>query len=152
MLRGMQFAAVLLAVFVGMEGLAWLLHRYVMHGPMWFLHRSHHAPRASSWFEWNDLFGIGFALPSMFLIHLGVHGQPLLLAAGLGMTAYGAAYFLMHDVLVHRRVRLGLVPRGSYLRRLVRAHLIHHKTLTKRGAVSFGFLIAPSESTLAGRT
>jgi beta-carotene 3-hydroxylase len=35
------------------------------------------------------------------------------------------------------------VPRYPYLKRIVRAHLIHHKTLTKRGAVSFGFLYAP---------
>jgi beta-carotene 3-hydroxylase len=136
------FASVLVGVFVVMEGVAFLMHKHVMHGPLWVLHRSHHHPRASAWFEANDLFGIFFALPSMLLIHLGVRGQPLLLAAGLGMTAYGAAYFVFHDVIVHRRVRTRFVPRSAYLRRIVRAHLLHHKTLTKHGARSFSFLWA----------
>lgn len=136
------FASVLAVVFAAMEGVAFLMHKYVMHGPLWVLHHSHHRPRDSAWFEANDLFGIFFALPSMLLIHLGVHGQPLLLAAGLGMTAYGAAYFVFHDVIVHRRVRTRFVPRHPYLRRIVRAHLVHHKTLTKHGATSFSFLWA----------
>jgi beta-carotene 3-hydroxylase len=110
---------------------------------MWFLHASHHQPRHSAWFELNDLFGILFAIPSIVLIYLGTHGHPLLLAVGLGMTAYGAADFGFHDVLVHRRIRHSWVPGSAYLRRLIRAHLIHHRTLTKEGAVSFGFLYAP---------
>ena len=135
--------ALFLLTLLGMEGVAYLMHRYLMHGPLWFLHESHHRPRRSAWFEWNDLFGILFAVPSIVLIDLGTHGQPLLLAVGLGMTAYGAAYFGFHDVLVHRRVRHSWAPRNAYLRHLVRAHLVHHKTLTKAGATSFGFLYAP---------
>ena len=133
--------ALLLATFVAMEGVAYLLHRYVMHGPLWVLHESHHRPRSGR-FELNDLFGVLFALPSMALIYAGTHGQPLLLAVGLGMTAYGAAYWGFHDVLVHRRVRHSLVPRSAYLKRIVRAHLVHHRTHAKNGATSFGFLYA----------
>jgi beta-carotene 3-hydroxylase len=139
----MSALALFVATFAGMEALAWLMHRYVMHGPLWLLHESHHRPRQNAWFEKNDLFGIAFALPSIVLIYLGTHGQPLLLPIGAGMTAYGAAYFGFHDVIVHRRIRHAWVPKGAYLRRIVRAHLIHHKTLTKEGAVSFGFLYAP---------
>lgn len=131
------------AVFVAMEGVAYLMHRYLMHGPMWFLHESHHRPRESAVFELNDLFGIFFALPSMVLIHYGVQGRPGLLAVGLGMTAYGAAYFLFHDVLVHQRVRWRYYPKSEYLQHLVKTHLVHHKTTTKEGAVAFGFLWAP---------
>jgi beta-carotene 3-hydroxylase len=58
------------------------------------------------------------------------------------MTVYGAAYFLLHDVLVHRRIRTRYAPRNAYLRRLLRAHLVHHRTLTKHGASRFGFLYA----------
>jgi beta-carotene 3-hydroxylase len=140
-----------LATFLGMEGVAYLMHRFLMHGPLWLLHESHHRPRQSAWFELNDLFGILFALPSIVLIYLGTHGQAPLLAVGLGMTAYGAAYFGFHDVLVHRRVRHSWVPKGAYLRRLIRAHLIHHRTLTKEGAVSFGFLYAPDFGTAPPR-
>lgn len=134
--------ALFVATFVAMEGVAYLLHRYVMHGPLWVLHESHHRPRRGR-FELNDLFGVLFALPSMALIYAGTHGQPLLLAVGVGMTAYGAAYWGFHDVLVHRRVRHSLVPRSAYLKRIVRAHLVHHRTHAKHGATSFGFLYAP---------
>jgi beta-carotene 3-hydroxylase len=58
------------------------------------------------------------------------------------MTAYGCAYFGCHDVGVHRRIRHAWLPKSAYVRRLVRAHLVHHKTLTREGAVNFGFLYA----------
>jgi beta-carotene 3-hydroxylase len=135
------WVGLLLAAFVAMEGVAYLAHRYVMHGPLWVLHESHHLPSGGR-FERNDLFGVFFALPSIALIYAGTHGHPLLLPVGIGMTAYGAAYFGFHDVVVHRRVRNAFVPRSAYLKRIVRAHLIHHRTLTKHGATSFGFLYA----------
>lgn len=136
-----SWLTVCVGTFVAMEGLAFLMHKHLMHGPLWVLHESHHRPR-EGWFEANDLFGVFFAIPSIVLIYLGTHGQPLALAAGLGMTAYGAAYFGFHDVVVHRRIRHSYVPRSAYLRRIVKAHLVHHKTLTREGAVSFGFLYA----------
>jgi len=135
--------ALFLLTFIGMEGFAYLVHRHVMHGGLWVLHESHHRPRQSAWFERNDLFGIFFAIPSILLIYAGTHGRPAALAIGLGMTAYGFAYFVFHDVIVHRRVRHAWVPKSAYMRRIVRAHLVHHKTLTREGAASFGFLYAP---------
>jgi beta-carotene 3-hydroxylase len=142
MLEALPFALALLSAFAGMEVVAYLTHRHVMHGPLWVLHRSHHRPRGSAWYEANDLFGLFFAAPSIVLIWFGTHGFPLLLAVGLGMTAYGAAYFVFHDVIVHRRLATGFAPRGGYLGRLVKAHLIHHKTTTREGARNFGFLFA----------
>lgn len=133
------WVGLLVAAFVAMEGVAYLLHRFVMYGPLWVLHESHHRPRSGR-FERNDLFGVIFALPSMALIYAGTHGSPLLLPLGLGMTAYGLAYWGFHDVLVHRRVRHGYAPKSAYLKRIVRAHMIHHRTHTKDGASSFGFL------------
>jgi beta-carotene 3-hydroxylase len=141
----------LLGTFLAMEGVAYLMHRYLMHGPLWFLHESHHRPRRG-FFELNDLFGFFFAIPSIVLIYLGTHGQPPLLGVGLGMTVYGAAYFGFHDVIVHRRIRNAFVPRHPYLKRIVRAHLIHHRTLTREGAVSFGFLYAPDFPAAQPRT
>ena len=131
-----------LAAFAGMEALAWLMHKYLMHGPLWVLHESHHRPRAGR-FERNDLFGVFFAVPSIVLVYLGTHGHPAALPVGLGMTAYGFAYFGFHDVIVHRRVSVRFRPAHRYLQRIVRAHLVHHKTTGKEGAVSFGFLWAP---------
>jgi beta-carotene 3-hydroxylase len=138
----MTFVAVCLGSVAAMEAVAWLMHRYLMHGPLWFLHESHHRPRAG-WFERNDLFGIFFSVPSIVLIWYGTRGWPLLLAIGCGMTLYGFLYFVFHDVIVHRRLRIAWRPGGRYMQRIIRAHLIHHRTLTRDGAVSFGFLYAP---------
>ena len=120
-----------------------------MHGPLWFLHASHHRPNPGK-FEWNDLFGILFAVPSIVLIYFGTHGTPWLLPIGIGMTVYGAIYFGFHDVIVHRRLPLRLHPKSRYFRRIIQAHLIHHKTHRKQGAVSFGFLYAPPLEKLRG--
>ncbi len=126
---------------VGMELVAYLTHRYLMHGPLWFLHESHHKPSDHP-LEKNDWFGVIFSLPSIGLIYLGTHGYPALLWIGLGMAAYGAFYFGFHDIVVHRRLRLNLRPKSRYVKRLIQAHMIHHWTKEREGAVSFGFLYA----------
>jgi len=33
---------VLIVTFFAMEGVAWLTHRFVMHGLLWVLHKDHH--------------------------------------------------------------------------------------------------------------
>lgn len=145
-MTALLFIGVMLAALVAMEGVAYLTHRYLMHGPLWFLHRSHHEPHHGRW-EWNDLFGVMFAVPSILLIRQGVaDGGTWMLPAGLGMTAYGVLYVLFHDIVVHRRVSIRSVPQSTYLRRIVMAHLRHHKTHSKHGAVSFGFLWAPKRT------
>lgn len=133
---------IVLATTILMEGVAWALHRFVMHGPLWCLHRSHHQPRRGL-FELNDVFGLFFSIASMILIYLGLRGYPALLGIGLGLVCYGCVYFFLHDVLVHRRVRLPIVPRHGYLRHLYQAHHLHHATHGRDGAVSFGFAYAP---------
>jgi beta-carotene 3-hydroxylase len=130
------------AALAGMEGVAHLTHKYVMHGPLWCLHASHHRPRTGR-FEWNDLFAVFFSVPSMVLIYLGVNGYPPLLWLGLGMTGYGLVYFVFHDVMVHRRLGWRYKPKSGYMKHLVQAHRLHHATHERDGAVSFGFLYAP---------
>lgn len=131
------------AAFAGMELVAYATHKYIMHGALWNLHESHHVHR-DGWFEKNDLFGVFFALPSIVLIYLGVNHYGPLLWVGLGMTAYGAAYLVFHDIIVHRRIKVPYKARKSYMRRLVQAHRMHHATHERDGAVSFGFLYAPA--------
>ncbi|MEO6098066.1 MAG: sterol desaturase family protein [Fibrobacteria bacterium] len=142
------FFAVSIASFIGMEFVAWSSHKWIMHGPLWFLHESHHV-RSKGRFEANDLFGLFFSLVSIALMGYGVysaHGfHPAWFGCGMGMAAYGLAYLLMHDTLTHGRFgRVGL-PRNAYLRRLIRAHRIHHAKDTRDGAVHFGFLWTPKE-------
>jgi len=133
---------VALAVF--MEYVAWLTHKYVMHGFLWVLHEDHHRPRHRG-LQKNDLFAVFFSLISIGLILPGMlyHVGPLV-AAGLGMALYGVGYVLFHDVLFHRRIRgVRLKARGAYLQRIVRAHRLHHQNSGKEGGISFGFLYAP---------
>ena len=54
--------AIFLGTLAGMEGVAYVAHKYVMHGFLWSLHESHHRPRAGV-FEKNDWFAAIFALP-----------------------------------------------------------------------------------------
>ena len=136
------FGVLFFAAFAAMEGVAYLTHKYVMHGCLWVLHESHHRPRTGR-FEKNDLFAFFFALPSILLIYLGVNYYGPLAAVGLGMTAYGLMYFLFHDVIVHQRIRFRAIPRFGYLRRIMQAHRMHHARSEKEGGVSFGFLYAP---------
>jgi beta-carotene 3-hydroxylase len=129
------------AAFTGMEAVAWLMHRYVMHGPLWIWHESHHRQR-DGMFELNDLFAVMFALPAIICIYLGVRGELILLPLGCGITAYGLVYFVFHDGLVHRRFRVPLDPSGPFWRPKVQAHRLHHAVQSRDGCVSFGFLWA----------
>lgn len=146
----LQNAALFVGALVLMEPVARLSHRYLMHGPLWCLHASHHRPRAGA-FEKNDLFAVFFSLPSIALIHLGTNHYPPALWAGLGIAGYGLCYFVFHDVLVHRRIAHRFRPGAGYLRRIVHAHRLHHASHTRDGAVSYGFLVAPPVARLRAR-
>ncbi|MGC4106927.1 MAG: sterol desaturase family protein [Thermomicrobiales bacterium] len=132
--------------FVAMEVVAWATHRWIMHGRLWTWHESHHRPRTGV-FERNDRFVVVFSLIAILLFAVGTQ-VPYVTAIALGITAYGVAYFTMHEVLVHRRLPFPFKPKSGYLARLVAAHHLHHAVHTKEGAVSFGFLYAPPLETL----
>ena len=140
-------AAVSLLTVIAMEGVASLSHRYVMHGFGWGWHASHHGPRSGR-LEKNDWFAVVFASFSVALIWFGTRGTWPLQWVGAGMTLYGLLYFVAHDGLVHGRWRLGVSPKRGYLKRLIQAHRLHHAVDTREGAVSFGFLWAPSPQRL----
>jgi beta-carotene 3-hydroxylase len=140
---GQGIALMLLTVGL-MEGVAYVGHRWIMHGPLWSLHRSHHSPRTGV-FEVNDWFAVMGALPAIALIFMGSQlAMGLwLMWVGIGITVYGMIYFGFHDVIVHRRVTHGWVPKSRYMKRIVQAHRLHHVVETKAGTVSFGFIYAP---------
>ena len=133
-----------LATVALMEGFAYVMHRWVMHGWGWLLHESHHRPRTGNW-EWNDLYAVIFAVPSFLLIFGGLQlgWWPGFTWIGAGIAAYGAIYFGFHDVIVHRRLPTRYLPKSTYMKRIVQAHRLHHVVETKEGNVSFGFLVAP---------
>ena len=138
-----QGGLVVLAVVGIMEIVAIVSHKWVMHGFLWSLHKSHHEPR-TGFYEKNDWFAVMGAVPSIILLLIGTsQGIPLITAIGAGITAYGAIYFGFHDILVHRRVKHGWNPQQRYLKRIVQAHRLHHVVESRDGTVSFGFLYAP---------
>lgn len=128
-----------LGFFVLMEGVAWFTHKYIMHGFLWVWHKSHHEPRKGA-FELNDLFGFMFAIPSVWLIVVGSGSFDWRFFAGLGIALYGLAYFLVHDVFVHQRVKWLKVTRIPYFHAMRMTHYHHHTFHGKEGSEAFGFL------------
>lgn len=137
---------IIIGVFFGMEAVAWATHKYIMHGFLWTWHKSHHHPYDGV-LEKNDLFGIVFSVPAIICCVVGASYEQVnfLLYVGIGITCYGIFYVLFHDILVHRRMKHDMRPQHPYLRRMIRAHKIHHKVSTKEGAEAFGFLYAPKK-------
>lgn len=134
--------SIVIATVIGMEALAWVVHRYVMHGWGWRWHRSHHEPRHGL-FETNDLYALVFAGISLFLFALAGRVWPSFWWVGVGTVVYGLLYAILHDGLVHGRLGFRAKPGNFYLKRLVQAHRLHHAVKERDGAVSFGFLYAP---------
>ena len=132
-----------------MEGFAWATHKYVMHGPGWGWHRSHHEPH-DGMFEKNDLYAVTFAGIVIAMFVAGMRWEWVWWAA-LGITVYGAIYAFVHDMMVHQRFGMRWVPRRGYSKRLLQAHRLHHAVKGRDGGVSFGFLIAPDPQRLKRR-
>jgi beta-carotene 3-hydroxylase len=137
------------ATILAMEAVAYGAHRWIMHGPGWFLHASHHRVRTGR-YEANDLYAVIFAVPSIALIFGGVNlaWGSWAIWVGAGIAAYGAIYFGFHDVIVHKRIAHRYVGRSRYMKRIIQAHRLHHAVESREGAVSFGFLWAPPADSL----
>lgn len=130
---------IVLTGFVMMEGVAWFTHKYIMHGFLWVWHKSHHSPRKGI-FERNDLFALVFGAVGIALILLGAKAFAWYFYLGIGISLYGFAYFLVHDVFIHQRVKWLKKANNKYFQAMRFVHKIHHKTSTKEGAQAFGFL------------
>ena len=61
-------------------------------------------------------------------------------AIGFGIMAYGFAYFLVHDVIIHQRFKWFTRSNNLYVRAIRWAHKMHHKHLEKNPGESYGFL------------
>jgi len=54
-------SAIVVASIIGMEIFAWAVHKYIMHGPGWGWHESHHT-ETDGLFEKNDLYAVVFSV------------------------------------------------------------------------------------------
>lgn len=140
---GLNVALVLITL-VSMEGIAWFTHKYIMHGFMWRWHHSHHTHH-KGFFEVNDLFSLLFSGVATVAIMLGMNEPALwfLMPVGIGITLYGIFYFVFHDIIVHRRIKIKFSTKNQYLQRITKAHYVHHRVHEREGAEAFGFLYAP---------
>lgn len=135
---------IVIGVFLAMEAATWVLHKYVMHGFLWFLHRDHHDHSNEGPLERNDWFFLIFATPAIILLYFGVKaGMNHLFYIGIGITLYGMAYFLVHDMFIHQRAKVLKHTENPYLLSIRRAHKQHHKHLGKEDGECFGFLWVP---------
>jgi beta-carotene 3-hydroxylase len=139
----MNFFINVLIVFstvAAMELFSWLLHKYLFHGPLWFIHKTHHQQR-HGFFELNDLFSIGFAALALCLMWLGHSKLDCRFFIGAGISLYGIIYFIFHDWFIHNRFK-AFRSTNWYLAGIRRAHKMHHKSIHKHPSEEFGLLVA----------
>ena len=140
----LTYTLIVVVTFFGMEAVAWLTHKYVMHGLLWNLHEDHHKKNPTSFFEKNDYFFLIFAVPGMLCLALGPYTPySFLMFIGLGITIYGLAYFFVHDIFIHQRFKIFRNSDNFYFRAIRRAHKMHHKHLGKEDGECFGMLWVP---------
>ncbi|CAN5243324.1 sterol desaturase family protein [soil metagenome] len=132
-----------LTAFAGMEGVAWLTHKFLMHGIFWFLHHDHHLKQEPGFLERNDFFFLIFAIPGILCLLYGTYYDSLFLYIGIGITLYGACYFFVHDIFIHQRIKALRNSQNWYLKGIRRAHKIHHKHINKEDGECFGMLLVP---------
>ncbi|QES88309.1 sterol desaturase family protein [Rhizosphaericola mali] len=135
---------IMILTFCLMEGATWLIHKYIMHGFLWILHKDHHDHSNEGALEKNDYFFVIFALPTIALMYFGsLHHFNYLFFIGLGIMLYGMAYFFVHDIFIHQRIKLFANTNHRYFLAMRRAHKQHHKHLSKEEGECFGFLFVP---------
>ncbi|HQT24737.1 MAG: fatty acid hydroxylase [Sphingobacteriales bacterium 17-39-43] len=132
--------AIILLTIAAMEAFSWFIHKYLFHGPLWFIHKSHHSER-HGWLEFNDVFSLLFASISLYLMWEGRLDLSYKFWIGLGISVYGIIYFIFHDWFIHNRFK-SFKSTNPYLLGIRRAHKIHHKSTKKNPSEEFGLLLA----------
>ena len=133
--------SITILTFFAMEFVAWFTHKYIMHGILWNVHLDHHQVDKNKKIQKNDYFFLIFALPSILSIILGSTNSNYLLYIGIGIALYGFAYFIVHEIIIHQRIKIFRNTNSKYIRAIKRAHKIHHKNIEKEDGESFGMLI-----------
>jgi beta-carotene 3-hydroxylase len=141
----MKSFLITLISFLGMEAVTWLTHRFVMHGFLWRLHEDHHNKRTDSFLEKNDSFFVIFSIPSICLFAAGTYLPDMgyMFFMGLGISIYGFAYFMIHEIFIHQRFKIFTRTDSVYFRAIRKAHKMHHKHLGKDDGECFGMLLVP---------
>ncbi|MCI5057400.1 MAG: sterol desaturase family protein [Flavobacteriales bacterium] len=131
--------------FLIMEFVAWFTHKYIMHGFLWHLHQDHHDHSNNGPLQKNDWFFLIFAVPSALGFILGsiFPEYRFLFFIAIGIALYGFAYFIIHEIFIHQRLKFFRNTKNKYLLGIRKAHKVHHKKMDKLGGSCFGMLIVP---------
>lgn len=135
-----MFRFVLLTIFgfVFLEAFSYIVHRWLFHGVLWRIHKTHHLPR-KGFFEANDLFSALFGSASILLMVFAKHPliESIAFPIGLGLAIYGVVYFITHDLFTHRRFIPFISSNRIFL--IIRAaHQRHHQSAEKDGVEPYG--------------
>lgn len=143
----------LILAYAFMEFVAWSNHKWVMHGFLWRWHKDHHMNdlkrdvdeiQKQKGFEKNDLFFLIYAIPAIVLMIVGFALQKYLLVyIAAGITLYGLTYFLLHDVVYHKRIRINFLQQNNnrYTKAIIAAHKAHHKPRNAKDFDNYGLLV-----------
>ena len=149
-----NFAIVAIS-YIFMEFVAWSNHKYIMHGFLWKWHKDHHRkdhgnilPEKTEGkrLEKNDLFFMFYAIPAITLMIIGFStNQMPLVFVSIGITLYGFTYFIIHDIIIHKRLRVPfLINKPNYfLNAIIKAHTAHHWPKSKNDFHNYGLLVFP---------
>lgn len=128
--------------FILTEVFSATIHKYLMHGILWKIHKSHHV-KTKGVFELNDVFTLLFGGTAVVLMLLGKSEFDYRFWIGSGISFYGIMYFVLHDMMIHKRMQGIKKPKNKYLKAIFEAHQAHHRSKEKNDAVSFGLFIIP---------
>lgn len=137
--------------FFGMEAVTYMVHRFVMHGVLERLHLSHHRNAAAEFAakspEPNDVFPLAFSLVVIVAFWFGfnVPGFAFLLPLFVGITLYGVVYTVVHDGIIHGRVRWMKRGNSPTATRLTVAHRAHHRANGEPYGMLFPWLTMPRD-------
>ena len=139
------YILITISAFLVMEAITWFSHKYVMHGFLWYLHEDHHQPKYANTFEKNDWFFVYFAIISISLFYSGsfIEGLEFCTYIGLGILGYGLAYFMVHEIIIHKRLFSNWKQEFFYFKALQKAHRMHHSHLGPEDGECFGMLWVP---------
>lgn len=147
--------AIVIVSYLFMEFVAWSNHKYIMHGFLWKWHKDHHRKdhqhtlpekTEDKRFEKNDLFFLVYAIPAIMLMITGFLFQLFpLVYISVGITLYGFTYFIIHDIIIHNRLRVSFLRKNSnfYIRAIIKAHTAHHCPKSKKDFHNYGLLVFP---------
>ena len=87
------------------------------------------------------MFALVFAIPSALGFIVGsLYNNDVLFYSGLGILFYGIAYLFVHDIFIHRRIKIFNKPKNLYLKAVLYEHRKHHSNLNKDDNEFFGML------------